>query len=53
MKNVMIAFKFSNNPRLPIGYCRMIFDIKFDLTWKARLVLNGVEHEVLPKVMIF
>ncbi|KAI2492438.1 Reverse transcriptase (RNA-dependent DNA polymerase) [Fragilaria crotonensis] len=30
----------------------MIFDIKFDLTRKARLVLNGAKHEV-PKEMTF
>jgi hypothetical protein len=29
----------------------MIFDIKFDLTRKARLVLNGAKHKV-PKVRI-
>ncbi len=52
----MVAFEFSDNPSPPIGYekatCHMIFDIKFDLTRKARLVLNGAKHEV-PKEMTF
>jgi hypothetical protein len=56
MKNVMVAFEFSNNPNAPVGYakatCHMIFDIKFDLTRKAQLVLNGAKHEV-PKEMTF
>jgi hypothetical protein len=54
--NVMAAFKFSDNPNLPAGYakatCHMIFDIKFHLTRKAQLVLNGAKHEV-PKEMTF
>jgi hypothetical protein len=53
---VMVAFEFSDNPNLPVGYaqatCHMIFDIKFDLTRKARLVLNGLKHK-LPKDMTF
>jgi hypothetical protein len=52
MKNVMIIFEFSEDPNPPVGYtkatCHIIFDIKFDLTRKARLVLNGAKHEVLP-----
>ena len=56
MRNVMVAFEFSDDPNPPVGYakatCHMIFDIKFDLTRKARLVLNGAKHEV-PKEMTF
>ncbi|KAI2499207.1 Reverse transcriptase (RNA-dependent DNA polymerase) [Fragilaria crotonensis] len=56
MRNVMVAFEFSDDPSPPVGYakatCHMIFDIKFDLTRKARLVLNGAKHEV-PKEMTF
>ena len=56
MRNVMVAFEFSDDPNPPVGYakaiCHMIFDIKFDLTRKARLVLNGAKHEV-PKEMIY
>ncbi|KAI2490439.1 Reverse transcriptase (RNA-dependent DNA polymerase) [Fragilaria crotonensis] len=56
MRNVMIAFEFSNDPSPPVGFakatCHMIFDIKFDLTRKARLVLNGAKHDV-PKEMTF
>ncbi|KAI2501848.1 Reverse transcriptase (RNA-dependent DNA polymerase) [Fragilaria crotonensis] len=52
----MVAFEFSDDPSPPVGYakatCHMIFDIKFDLTRKARLVLNGAKHEV-PKEMTF
>jgi hypothetical protein len=56
MRNVMVAFEFSDDRSPPVGYvkatCHMIFDIKFDLTRKARLALNGAKHEV-PKEMTF
>jgi hypothetical protein len=56
MKNVMVAFEFSDNPNARVGFakatCHMIFDIKFDLTRKARLVLNGAKYDV-PKEMTF
>ncbi len=56
MKNVKVAFEFSDDPNAPVGFakatCHMIFDIKFDLTRKARLVLNGAKHDV-PKEMTF
>ena len=48
MKNVMVAFDFPEDGNIPIGYkpltVHMVFDIKFDLTRKARLVADG--HKV-------
>jgi len=45
MKNNAIAFKFIEDDAVPIGYqwipCHMIFDIKLDLTRKARFVAGG------------
>ncbi len=45
MKNNAIAFKFVNDDAIKIGYqwtpCHMIFDIKLDLTHKARFVAGG------------
>jgi hypothetical protein len=56
MKNVMTAFEFEANDEMPIGHkkidCHMIFDIKMDLTRKARLVAGGHQTEE-PKEMIF
>ena len=50
MKNVMPAFQFTKDGKIPIGYkhidCHMIFDIKMDLTQKARLVTGG--HQMDP-----
>ena len=46
MKNVQVAFKFNDdNESIPIGFkkitCHLIFDVKFDLTRKARYVAGG------------
>jgi hypothetical protein len=45
MINVMPAFEFHDNNKPPLGHkfitCHMIFDIKSDLTRKARLVAGG------------
>ena len=45
MKNVLIAFKFLDDDKVPIGYkhinCHWVFAIKSDLTQKARLVAGG------------
>ena len=45
MKNVMPAFESRDDNVVPIGYkqipCHMIFDVKMDLTRKARLVAGG------------
>jgi len=45
MKNNAIAFKFLDDDTIPIGYqwisCHMVFDIKLDLTRKARFVAGG------------
>ena len=36
MRNVMPAFEFCDDNKMPVGYkhidCHMVFDIKFDLT---------------------
>jgi hypothetical protein len=48
----MPAFEFNDDDKVPMGYkhitCHMIFDIKLDLTCKARLVGGGHQTEV-PK----
>ena len=46
MKNVEVAFKFlDDGTHIPIGFkkitCHLIFDVKFDLTRKARYVGGG------------
>lgn len=43
MKNVAVAFKFTDDDNeIPIGFksiqCYIIYDVKFDLTRKARYV---------------
>ena len=50
MRNVMVAFEFRDDDVVPIGYkhidCHMIFEIKMDLTRKARFVAGG--HQTDP-----
>ncbi len=50
MKNIMPAFEFIDGDDVPKLYkkidCHMIFDVKMDLTRKARLVAGG--HETDP-----
>ena len=50
MKNVMPAFHFPEDGKVPIGYkhidCHMVFDVKMDLTRKARYVAGG--HQTDP-----
>jgi hypothetical protein len=50
MKIVMSAFEFRDDNVVPSGYkefdCHMIFDVKMDLTRKARLVAGG--HQTDP-----
>ncbi len=50
MRNVMPAFEFRDDDKMPIGFkkidCHMIFDIKMDLTRKARFVAGG--HQTDP-----
>ena len=45
MKNVDVAFKFVDGDVIPVGFkeiaCHMIFDVKMDLTRKARFVTGG------------
>ena len=52
MKNVMPAFEFNDDNVIPAFHkeisCHMIFDIKMDLTRKARLVAGGHMTD-LPK----
>jgi Reverse transcriptase (RNA-dependent DNA polymerase) len=56
MENVMPAFEFIDNNKPPIGYEKipfhMIFDIKSDLTRKARLVAGGHMTDV-PKESVY
>ena len=56
MKNVMPAFEFRDDDKVPTGYkkidCHMIFDVKIDLTRKARLVAGGHQTEV-PKDSVY
>lgn len=56
MTNVNPAFEFRDDDKIPIGYtkidCHMIFDIKSDLTRKARLVAGGHMTEV-PKDSVY
>jgi hypothetical protein len=50
MKNVMPAFDFPEDGKVPIGYkhidCHMMFDVKMDLTRKAQFVAGG--HQTDP-----
>jgi Reverse transcriptase (RNA-dependent DNA polymerase) len=56
MKNVMPAFEFRDDDKVPTGYkkidCHMIFDVKVDLTRKARLVAGGHQTDV-PKDSVY
>jgi hypothetical protein len=56
MKNVMPAFEFRDDNEVPIGYkhidCHMIFDVKLDLTRKARYVAGGHQTDP-PKDMVY
>ena len=56
MKNVMPAFQFTEDGKIPIRYkhidCHMIFNIKMDLTQKARLVMGGHQTD-LPKESVY
>ena len=51
MKNVAVAFKFlDSKSEIPIGFkqiaCHIIYDVKFDLTRKARYVGGGHKTKV-------
>ena len=51
MKNIEVVFKFLDNKnKIPIGFklieCHMIYDVKFDLTRKARYVAGGHRTKV-------
>jgi hypothetical protein len=56
MLTVMPAFEFCDNNNILIGYtkitCQIIFDVKQDLTCKARLVAGG-HHTELPKESVY
>ena len=50
MRNVLSAFEFRDDDKMPIGYecirCHMVFDVKIgDLTRKARFCANGNETD--------
>ena len=56
--NVIVAFKLlENNEPVPIGSTKIpyhiIFDVKFDLTRKARLVAGGHRHKNVPAFECF
>ena len=57
MRNVMPAFQFTTEADIPIGYkeitLHMVFDIKMDLTRKARLVADGNKTAEVPKEMTY
>ena len=57
MKNVMIAFEFDENDRIPVGHTlltlHMVFDIKITLDRKARLVADGHKVPELPKQLTY
>ena len=57
MRNVLPAFEFRDDDKMPIGYecirCHMVFDVKIgDLTRKARFCANGNETDP-PKESTF
>ena len=57
MKNVEVAFKFlDDDGEIPIGFksikCHIIYDVKFDLTRKARYVGGGHRTKV-PAAMTY
>ena len=57
MKNVIPAFEFRDDDKMPVGYekiqCHMVFDVKIgDLTRKARFCANGNETDP-PKESTF
>jgi Reverse transcriptase (RNA-dependent DNA polymerase) len=56
MRNVMPAFEFRDDDKVPPGYkkidCHMVFDVKVDLTRKARLVADGHQTDV-PKDSVY
>jgi hypothetical protein len=49
MKTVMVAFEFKDDDKMPIGHkiidCHLIFDVKLDLTKKARYVAGGYQTD--------
>jgi hypothetical protein len=53
MKNVLPAFKFIDSNVVPKFYkhidCHMIFDVKMDLTRKARFVASGHQTDLLKE----
>jgi hypothetical protein len=55
MHNVMPAFEFRDDSQMPVGYklmdCHMIFDIKSDLTRKARFVAGGNQTDEPSKAV--
>jgi hypothetical protein len=56
MINVQPAFEFRDGDKIPVGYkhidCHMVFDVKLDLTRKARYVAGGHQTDP-PKDMVY
>ena len=56
MKNNALAFEFRDGDEMPVGHkhidCHMVFDIKSDLTRKARFVAGGHQTDP-PKESIY
>jgi hypothetical protein len=56
MKNVMPAFAFRDDDKVPVGYkkidCHMVYNVKIDLTRKAWLVAGGHQTDV-PKESVY
>ena len=52
LKNVIVAFKLTDSDVAPVGSkeipYHIIFDVKFDLTRKARCVAGGHRHKEVP-----
>ena len=57
MKNVRVAFQFSDDDSIPVGHelltVHMVFDVKMSLERKARLVADGHKVEEQPKEYTF
>ena len=57
MRNIMVAFDFSDNDVIPVGHSKltvhMIFDVKITLQRKARLVVDGHKVPEVAKELTF
>lgn len=57
MKKDRVAFEFTDDDKAPPGNkhndCDMIFDVKSDLTWKARFVAGGHQTNIPKETSIY